>query len=184
MIPGSGRSAGEGKGYPLQYPWASVAAQPGRPGFDPWVGNIAWRRERLLQYPGVVNSMDCHGPWDYKELDTTEQIPLSCFLQDLCLISHDSHRTSKRLPMTLSETCICDIFLLERCSKREICKHSQLIQHPERTLILAKVWLLMFCRERFLTKSVTKSTRVQVNVIKMKWYVYSMERYSARNRSK
>ena len=26
-IPGSGRSAGEGIGYPLQYPWASLVAQ-------------------------------------------------------------------------------------------------------------------------------------------------------------
>ena len=26
-IPGSGRSAGEGKGYPLQYSWASLVAQ-------------------------------------------------------------------------------------------------------------------------------------------------------------
>ena len=26
-IPGSGRSAGEGKGYPLQYSWASLEAQ-------------------------------------------------------------------------------------------------------------------------------------------------------------
>ena len=27
LIPGSGRSAGEGIGYPLQYSWASLAAQ-------------------------------------------------------------------------------------------------------------------------------------------------------------
>ena len=27
MIPGSGRSPGEGIGYPLQYSWASLAAQ-------------------------------------------------------------------------------------------------------------------------------------------------------------
>ena len=27
-IPGSGRSAGEGIGYPLQYCWASLVAQP------------------------------------------------------------------------------------------------------------------------------------------------------------
>ena len=26
-IPGSGRSAGDGIGYPLQYPWASLVAQ-------------------------------------------------------------------------------------------------------------------------------------------------------------
>ena len=27
-MPGSGRSAGEGIGYPLQYSWASLVAQP------------------------------------------------------------------------------------------------------------------------------------------------------------
>ena len=27
LIPGSGRSPGEGIGYPLQYPWASLVAQ-------------------------------------------------------------------------------------------------------------------------------------------------------------
>ena len=27
MIPGSGRSAGEGRGYPLHYSWASLVAQ-------------------------------------------------------------------------------------------------------------------------------------------------------------
>ena len=27
MIPGPGRSAGEGMGYPLQYPWASIVTQ-------------------------------------------------------------------------------------------------------------------------------------------------------------
>ena len=27
LIPGSGRSAGEGRGYPLQYSWASLVTQ-------------------------------------------------------------------------------------------------------------------------------------------------------------
>ena len=50
-IPGSGRCTGEGKGYPLQYTWASLVAQLvkihlqcRRPGFNPWVGKIPWRR--------------------------------------------------------------------------------------------------------------------------------------------
>ena len=52
---GLGRFPGEGIGYPLQYSWASLVAQMiknhlqcERPGFDPWVGKIPWRRERLL----------------------------------------------------------------------------------------------------------------------------------------
>ena len=53
-IPGSGRCPGEGIGYPPGYSWTSLVAQLvkncpqwGRPRFDPWVGKIPWRRERL-----------------------------------------------------------------------------------------------------------------------------------------
>ena len=53
--PGSGRSAGEGIGYPLHFSWAShvaqlverICLQCGKPGFSPWVGKIPWRKERL-----------------------------------------------------------------------------------------------------------------------------------------
>ena len=64
-IPGSGRSAGEGIGYPLQYSWPSLVTQlvktlpamwkTWRPGFDPGVGKIPWRREwqsTLVFLPG------------------------------------------------------------------------------------------------------------------------------------
>ena len=51
LIPGSGRSPGEGIGSPLQYSWASLVAQMvknllamWRPGFSLWVGKIPWRR--------------------------------------------------------------------------------------------------------------------------------------------
>ena len=47
-------SPGEGIGYPVQYSWASLVAQLVKDlpamwetGFDPWVGTILWRRERL-----------------------------------------------------------------------------------------------------------------------------------------
>ena len=66
-IPGSGRSAGEGNGNPLQYSWASLVAQLvqnppqcGRPGFDLWVGKIPWRRERLpssVFWPGELHGL-------------------------------------------------------------------------------------------------------------------------------
>ena len=44
-IPESGRSAGEGKGYPLQYSWASFMAQlvknlPAM--WDTWVQSLDW----------------------------------------------------------------------------------------------------------------------------------------------
>ena len=50
----------------------------GRPGFDPWVEKIPWKRERLptpVFWPGK-----CHGhysPWGHKESDTTEQLSLN-----------------------------------------------------------------------------------------------------------
>ena len=36
LIPGSGRSAGEGIGYPLQYSWVSLVAQ------TTWVRSLGW----------------------------------------------------------------------------------------------------------------------------------------------
>ena len=68
---------------PLLYTFASVMAQLvknlqcRRPGFDPWVGKIPWRRERLptpVFWPGEFNGL--HSPWGCKEWDTTEQLSL------------------------------------------------------------------------------------------------------------
>ena len=83
-IPGLGRSAGEGIAYPLQYSWASLVAQLvrirlqcGRPGLDPWVGKIPWRRERLptpVFWPGEFHGL--YSPRSHKESDTTEQVSL------------------------------------------------------------------------------------------------------------
>ena len=67
LIPGSGRSPGEGIGYPLQYSWASLLAQlvKNAPAMrETWVGNIPWRRERLptpVFWPG--ESQGLYSPW-------------------------------------------------------------------------------------------------------------------------
>ena len=84
-ISGSGRSAGEGTGYPLQYSWASLVAQLvkihlqcRRPGFDPWVGKIPWRRDRLpipVFWPGEFHGL--YSPWGPKESDMTKRLSLS-----------------------------------------------------------------------------------------------------------
>ena len=45
LIPGSGRSAGEGIGYPLQYSWASLVAQlvkNPRAIQETWVQSLGW----------------------------------------------------------------------------------------------------------------------------------------------
>ena len=66
-IPGSGRSTGDGLGYPLQYSWASLVAQKVKnlpamrqTWFDPWVGKIPWRRAR--QPVPVFLLRESHGP--------------------------------------------------------------------------------------------------------------------------
>ena len=80
-IPGSGRSPGEGRGYPLQYSWASLvknlpAIQENRVRFlgreDPLEKGMGYP----VQYSDLENSLDCivHG---VKESDTTEQLSLS-----------------------------------------------------------------------------------------------------------
>ena len=71
LIPRLGRPPGEGIGYLLQYPWASLMAQlvKNLPAvWQTWVRSLGWedpqRRERLpTQYSGWENSMDCivHG---------------------------------------------------------------------------------------------------------------------------
>ena len=79
-IPGLGRSAGEGTGYLLQSSWASRVAQlvKNPPAmwetwFDPWLGKILWRRERLptpVFCPGEFHGL--FRPWGCEESDTTE----------------------------------------------------------------------------------------------------------------
>ena len=69
MIPGSGRSPGEGRSYPLQYSWASLVVQivknlPAMQGT--WVRSLGWEDPLEeggigypLQYSGLGNAMDC-----------------------------------------------------------------------------------------------------------------------------
>ena len=67
------------------FPGGSVGKEPtckaGRPGFDPWVGKIPWRREGLLMpvfWPGEFHEL--YSPWGHKELDMTGQLSLSIAL--------------------------------------------------------------------------------------------------------
>ena len=57
-----------------------ICLQCRRPGFDLWIGRIPWRREwqhSPVFFPGESHgqrSQEGCGPWDGKELDTTEQL--------------------------------------------------------------------------------------------------------------
>ena len=81
LIPGSGRSTGEGIGYPLQYCWASLVAQlvknpPAM--WETWVWSLGWedplekgKATHSSILPGEFHGLD--SPWGRKESDTTEQ---------------------------------------------------------------------------------------------------------------
>ena len=58
-----------------------VTMQCRRPGFDPWVGKIPWRREgppTPVFWPGEFHGL--YSPWGHKELDTAEELSLSPLL--------------------------------------------------------------------------------------------------------
>ena len=60
--------------------WERIRLQCRRPWFDPWVGKIPWRRERLPT--PIFWSGEFHGlyrPWGHKESDTTERLSLFTF---------------------------------------------------------------------------------------------------------
>ena len=67
------------------------ACKEGRPGFDPWVGKIPWRREGLptpVFWPG-----EFHGPyssWGCKESDMTERLTFNIKSKTLRQKKHQS----------------------------------------------------------------------------------------------
>ena len=88
-IPGSGRSPGEGRNYPLQYSWASPgsngkesACSAGDLGSMPGLGRSSGRRYgNRLQYSYLENphgptSLAVYSPWGHKELDMTEWLTI------------------------------------------------------------------------------------------------------------
>ena len=88
-------------GIPLWLSWSRIRLQCRRPGFDPWVGKIPWRRERLptpVFWPGEFHGP--YSPWGSKESDTTEWLSLSwhyiplVFLPSLCLFPFSLFRLS------------------------------------------------------------------------------------------
>ena len=85
LIPGSGRSTGEGIGYPLQDTWGFPCGSAGKEstcnvgdwGSIPGLGRSPGEGKGYpLQYSGLENSRDCivHG---VVELDTIEQLSLT-----------------------------------------------------------------------------------------------------------
>ena len=68
-------------GLLLWLSWWRIHLQCGRPGFDPWVGKLPWRRERLptpVFWLGEFHGL--YSSWGHRESDTTEQPSLSTSL--------------------------------------------------------------------------------------------------------
>ena len=66
-------------GLPWRLKWYRIHQQRRRPGFNPWVGKISWRRGHgnPLQYSDLENphgqrSLAGYSLWGQKELDMTE----------------------------------------------------------------------------------------------------------------
>ena len=87
-IPETGRSPGEGIGYLLQYPWASLVAQMVKnlPAMqETWVQSLGWEASpggghsdplhySCLENPHEQRSLVDYSPWGCKESDMTEQL--------------------------------------------------------------------------------------------------------------
>ena len=74
-------------------PQGSICLQCGRPGFDPWVGKISWRRKwqpTPVLLPGKSHrqrSLVGYSPWGRKESDTIEwYIVWPCWLSILYVV--------------------------------------------------------------------------------------------------
>ena len=80
--------------------WWRICLQCGRPGFDPWVGTIPWRRERqptpvlLPGKPHGQRSLVGCSPRGHEESDMTERLPFPFPLASLYI--HSNTLESKR----------------------------------------------------------------------------------------
>ena len=107
--PGVGRGWFGDDSCALGLPWGprqeSICLQGKRPGLDPWVRKILYRRKWQLTpvlLPGKSygwRSLVSYSPWSRKELDTTEwfyfpHVHLSCTLLLLILLLHQLHLRS------------------------------------------------------------------------------------------
>jgi len=85
LIPGLGRSAGEGIGHPLQFSWACLVAQLVKKPLavqETWVWSLGWddpwRRKRLpspVFWPEEFRGL--YSAWGYRESGTAERLSLS-----------------------------------------------------------------------------------------------------------
>ena len=118
-IPGLGRSAGEGIGYPFQYSWASLVAQlvKNLPAMrETWIWSLAWEdplEKGKATYPqcsGLENSMG-YSPWACKESlgGVGHNWATLTFRAPLCSVFSPQKRT---FPCLLPK---CGLSLISKC---------------------------------------------------------------------
>ena len=103
-------------GLPLWLSWLRIHLQHRRPGFDPWVGKVPWRRERLpTQVFGVENSLDCivHGvakSWtQLSDFDFHLHLPLRCSQLTILLyfqVNNEGTQTCIYMYLVQSLSCV------------------------------------------------------------------------------
>ena len=112
LIPGVGRSPGEGLDYPLQYSWTSFVAQQvkNRPAmWEIWVPSLNWEdplEKGMATHSSVLAWRKFHGlcsPWGRKEWDLTERLSLS----------FSSHQAAKILELQLQRQSFQWIFRVD-----------------------------------------------------------------------
>ena len=78
LMPGSGRSSGEGVGYPLQYSWASLVAQLVKNPLAMWetrIQSFGWEdplEKGKATHSSILAWRIPYSPWTRKESNTTE----------------------------------------------------------------------------------------------------------------
>ena len=92
-----------------QFPCGSagkkICLQCRRPGFNPWVRKIPWRRGRLptpVFWPGEFHGL--YSQWGSKELDRTERLSVSILI---FYIFPEEHFILPRLANILAYNCVC-----------------------------------------------------------------------------
>ena len=94
-----------------------------RPGFDPWVGKITWRRERLpspVFWPGEFHGL--YGPWGRKESDMTERFSLSL----VCSSRASLVAQTVKNPLAMQETWVRSLGQKDPLEK-EMATHSSVL---------------------------------------------------------
>ena len=91
-------------GFPGGSDGKRVCLQCRRPGFDPWVGKIPWRRKwqpTLVLLPGKSHgwrSLVGYSPWSHKESDMTERLHFTSMWAANHILIHSEPTVSSLFP--------------------------------------------------------------------------------------